>query len=223
MEANVTEVCTTVSFHDGRRRYVPIKPDMRRQPVQQRSRQTVEKILESAEQLVVDVGYETFVASPDLLLQATGVSRGSLYAYFSSPQTVLDEIALRVLESSREQVAAITASPPVTWEAAVDRVIDCFDADYRRAVVREIWLNRPLTPHILHEDIATNSSIAAQFYALLTQFPPSFAQFERSHSAVAIEILDRLLRYAYRQTPAGDPALRAEARTAVMAYLSVYA
>ncbi|CAN5881103.1 TetR family transcriptional regulator [soil metagenome] len=196
---------------------------MRRQPVQQRSRQTVETILEAAEQLVVDVGYDTFVASPDLLLQATGVGRGSLYAYFSSPQAVLDEIALRVLQASREQVAAITASPPVTWEAAVALVIECFDADYRRPVIREIWLNRPLAPHILHEDIATNSSIAAQLYALLTQFPPRFARLERSHSAVAIEILDRLLRYAYRETPAGDPALCAEARTAVMAYLSVYA
>lgn len=196
---------------------------MRRQPVQRRSRQTVEKILETAEQLVVDVGYETFVASPDLLLQATGVSRGSLYAYFSSPQTVLDELALRILQGSREQVAAITASPPKTWEAAVDLVIESFDADYRRPVVREIWLNRPLAPHILHEDHATNSSLSAQFYALLTQFPPRFARFERSHSAVAIEILDGVLRYAYRDAPDGDPAVRAEARTAVMAYLSVYA
>jgi AcrR family transcriptional regulator len=196
---------------------------MRRQPVQQRSRQMVEKIVEAAEQLVVDVGYETFVASPDLLLQATGVSRGSLYAYFSSPQTVLDEIALRVLQTSREQVAAITACPPATWERAVELVVERFDADYRRAVVREIWFNRPLAPHILDEDIATNSSISAQFHALLTQFPPHFTRFERSHSAVAIEILDRLLRFAYRETPAGDPVLRAEARTAVMAYLSVYA
>ena len=123
----------------------------------------------------------------------------------------------------KRQVGAIAASPPPTWEAAVDAVIECFDADYRRAVVREIWLNRPLAPHILHEDIATNTSIAAQFHALLTQFPPKFARFERSHSAVAIEILDRLLRFSYRETPTGDPALLAEARTAVMAYLSVYA
>lgn len=196
---------------------------MRRQPVQQRSRHTVEKILAAAEQLVVDVGYDTFVASPDLLLQATGVGRGSLYAYFSSPQAVLDEIALRVLHASHAQVTAIAAAPPATWEGAVDLVIECFDADYRRAVIREIWLNRPLAPHILHEDMATNSGIAAQLFTLLTRFPTKFARLERSHCAVAVEILDRLLRYAYRETPAGDPALRAEARTALMAYLSVYA
>lgn len=196
---------------------------MRRQPVQQRSRQTVEKILEAAEQLVVDVGYETFVSSPDLLLQATGVSRGTLYSYFTSPQMVLDEIALRILKASREKVAAITASPPTTWEAAVDVVIDGFDADYHRAVIREIWLSRPLAPHILHEDMATNSSIAEQFYTLLKQFPQRFARFEMAHSAVAIEILDRLLRYAYRENPDGDPIVRAEARTALMAYLAVYA
>ncbi|WP_231644076.1 TetR family transcriptional regulator [Mycolicibacterium baixiangningiae] len=183
----------------------------------------VDKILAAAEHLVVDVGYDTFVASPDLLLQATGVSRGSLYAYFSSPQTVLDEIALRILDTARERVAAIVASPPATWEGGVDLVIDAFDADYRRAVVREIWLNRPVAPHILNEETATNSSIATLFHTLLTQFSPRFARLEWSHSAVAIEILDRLIRYAYRETPAGDPVLLAEARTAVMAYLSVYA
>lgn len=195
---------------------------MRRQPVQQRSRQTVETILEAAENLVVQVGYETFVASPDLLLEATGVSRGSLYAYFRSPQEVLDEIARRVLQASRDQVAAIAARPPDTWENGVDLVIECFDASYHRAVVREIWLNRPLAPDVLHEDIATNSSISAHFFTLLGQYPPRFARLERPHSTVAIEILDRLLRHAYRETQKGDPALRAEARTAVMAYLSVY-
>jgi len=196
---------------------------MRRQPVQRRSRQTVEAILSAAEQLVVDVGFETFVASPELLLQAAGVSRGSLYAYFTSPHTVLDEIALRVLQASRERVAAIAAAPPATWEQAVDLVVDCFDEDYRRPLVREIWLNRPLSPRILHEDFATNSSISAEFHALLSHYAPRFAKLEKYHSAVAIETLDSLLRYAYRSTSAGDPCLRAEARTAVLAYLTVHA
>ncbi len=196
---------------------------MRRQPVQRRSRQTVDAILQAAEHLVVDVGYETFVASPELLLQAAGVSRGSLYTYFTSPQTVLDEIALRILQGSREHVAAIAKAPPPTWQEAVDLVIECFEADYRRPVVREIWLNRPLPPHILHEDIATNSSISAEFHSLLTRYPPNFAGLEKYHSAAAIETLDSLLRYAYRHTSAGDPCLRTEARTAVLAYLSVYA
>ena len=196
---------------------------MRRRPVQRRSRQTVETILHAAERLVVDVGYETFVASPELLVQAAGVSRGSLYAYFTSPQMVLDEIALQILRASREQVAAIAAAPPATWEEAVDLVIACFDADYGRPLVREIWLNRPLSPRILHEDIATNSSISAEFHALLTRYAPRFAGLEKYHSAVAIETLDGLLRYAYRSTSAGDPCLRTEARTAVLAYLSVHA
>ncbi len=196
---------------------------MRRQPVQRRSRQTVEAILEAAEQLVVDVGYETLATSPELLMQAAGVSRGSLYAYFDSSEAVLDEIALRILSSSCEQVAAIAASPPNKWEEAVDLVIDCFNADYRRAVVREIWLNRPLAPRILHEDMATNSSISAEFHALLKHFAPKFAQLEKFHSAVAIEILDNVLRYAYRTTATGDPCLRTEARSATMAYLSIYA
>lgn len=196
---------------------------MRRRPVQRRSRQTVESILQAAEKLVVDVGYETFVASPELLLQAADVSRGSLYAYFTSPHEVLDEIALRILQASRERVAVIAAAPPATWEQAVDLVIECFDSDYRQPLVREIWLNRPLSPHILHEDIATNSSISAEFHALLTQFSPRFARLEKYHSAVAIETLDSLLRYAYRSSSTGDPTLCAEARTVVMAYLSVYA
>ncbi len=196
---------------------------MRRQPTQRRSRETVAKILDAAEQLVVEVGYETFVASPDLVLEATGVSRGSLYAYFSSPQAVLDEIAFNTLQTSQDKIAAVAASPPPTWEAAVDQVIKCIDDDYQRPVVREIWLNRPLGARILREDVAANSSIAEQFHTLLTHFDPAFSRLEKPHSAVAIEILDRLLRYAYRDVPTGDAGLRAEARTAVMAYLAVYA
>ena len=41
----------------------------------------------------MEVAYEAVAASPTLLLQESGVSRGSFYSFFETPETVLEELA----------------------------------------------------------------------------------------------------------------------------------
>ncbi|CQD23248.1 TetR family transcriptional regulator [Mycolicibacterium conceptionense] len=65
---------------------------LRKRPLQERSKSMIQRILDTAAELVEEVGYEAVVGSPTLLLDRCGVSRGSFYAFFESPERVLDEL-----------------------------------------------------------------------------------------------------------------------------------
>jgi AcrR family transcriptional regulator len=73
---------------------------LRKKPLQVRSKATTQKILDVASQLLVEVGYEAIAASPTLLLQHSGVSRGSFYSFFETPEKVLEELAFQCMQDS---------------------------------------------------------------------------------------------------------------------------
>jgi AcrR family transcriptional regulator len=86
MIANTTRTQTTV----------------RRAPVQSRSQQTVQRILDGASSLLSQVPLEEVTTSR--IAAEAGLSVGALYRFFPDKQTIIDAIAVRHVERFREQL-----------------------------------------------------------------------------------------------------------------------
>jgi len=74
----------------------------RKQPVQQRSRQTVAAILEATAQVLVRHGYDR--TTTNLVAEKAGVSIGSLYEYFPNKQALVAALAAAHVEELMERV-----------------------------------------------------------------------------------------------------------------------
>jgi AcrR family transcriptional regulator len=88
----------------------------RKQPLQGRSRSTVDAILEAAAQVLERYGYAA--TTTDVIAERAGVSIGSLYQYFPNKDAVLLALTQRHAEDARavlEPLLAeiVTGTPPV--------------------------------------------------------------------------------------------------------------
>jgi AcrR family transcriptional regulator len=192
---------------------------MRRLPAQHRSRETVQRILTAAEELLVDIGYEAAVESPVPLIDRAGVSRGSLYNFFSGPEHVMETVALSVLDDVRRITDDLVARSFETWEQACNAIIDTYLAVYANPANRQLWLYGHLSRHVTRADEAGNVYIAARLGELFTRLTGGRADTEPIRWQVAVELFDHLLRFAFRGTPEGDARVIEETRIALRTYV----
>lgn len=75
----------------------------RRQPTQQRSRATVERIVDAAVAVLAEHGYHE--ASTNRIAAAAGVSPGTLYGYFSDKDDIVAAVIERVVDGFGEAIA----------------------------------------------------------------------------------------------------------------------
>jgi len=92
---------------------------LRHKPKQSRGQRKVEHILRSAEALFAEVGFEH--ATTNAIASHAGVSIGSLYQFFASKDTILEAMAERYLNQTREVIAAALDAP---GELHVDVLLD---------------------------------------------------------------------------------------------------
>ena len=86
----------------------------RKLPEQDRSRATVEAIVEAAAHILVRRGYDAFTTNR--VAEKAGVSIGSLYQYFPNKEALIGELMRRhvaVIEQGVEQMAVHAASVPL--------------------------------------------------------------------------------------------------------------
>jgi AcrR family transcriptional regulator len=111
----------------------------RKQPVQGRSRVTVEAILEAASRLFVRDGYPN--TTTNRIAELAGVSVGSLYEYFPNKASILLALLERQVEGMlvlmQERLAAIRGAPLDTVVRTIART--AIEAHYK-----ELDLNRIL-------------------------------------------------------------------------------
>ncbi len=197
---------------------------LRKLPHQQRAKDTIQKILETAARLLVEVGYHNIVGSPTLLLQESGVSRGSFYAFFSTPEKVLDELAYQWLQSSVERVQRrLLESSIDQWEELVDALIEFYTEEYQNPMVVELWVRQHLTPTMRALDRASVQHTGEALLQAFRKYAPRFDRLSLIQCVVAGEIVERLFQYAFTDSPAGDPLVLDEVRTNLLQYFSAYA
>ncbi|GAA0587539.1 TetR/AcrR family transcriptional regulator [Actinomadura livida] len=115
----------------------------RRIPRQDRSRQTVERILEAATRVLSDRGYDG--ASTNRIAKAAGISNGSLYQYFPNKDAIVIAVLDRFADRLADRLGAeIEATMRLPWQEAgralLDVQIRLFEenADLLRIIVEQI-------------------------------------------------------------------------------------
>lgn len=103
---------------------------MRRQPQQTRSQERVKHILDVAEQLFLEVGYES--TTTRAIAARANVSVGSLYQFFPSKEAILKALAIRYMQTQYQRFLDLHTPNAVTLPLSsyVDQMIDVFDQFY---------------------------------------------------------------------------------------------
>jgi AcrR family transcriptional regulator len=197
----------------------PASENVRRRPVQERSRRTVAAILDAAEAIVDEGGANA--ATTRAIADRAGVAYPSLYRFFSDREQILDEL----LERHTVAVDALSVAGEQTWEinTAVDLMYAEFDlqVEYYRAhpSAARLWLAGRLSEAVtafVHRRI---DALADRIYTLLVTREVIPADVDPRAVLLAVELADRAMIVAYRGREDFDDELLELGRFAVGAYV----
>jgi len=197
----------------------PVGP-LRRVPVQGRSLARVHRMLDACATLVDEVGYDGLTTT--LLAERAGVAIGSVYQFFPDKRAVVQALTQRNLDAYVERLSARIADGGLAkWWDAVDTAIDEY-IDMHRHVpgFRTLHFGDVVDSHLLDEERDNNAIIAEQLGDLLVaSFAAADGQRLRFALAIAVEMSDALIKYAFRRHPDGDDQVLTEAKDIVRDYL----
>ncbi|MBI0379640.1 TetR family transcriptional regulator [Streptomyces albiflaviniger] len=214
---------------------VPIPP-LRRHPVQRRSAERLGRILDACAELLDEISYEEL--STRAVAERANVPIGSVYRFFSNKRAMAEALAHRNLDEYAARITRrLAASDPASdsgsapgpdgrggWREAMDVVVDEYLAMKRGAPgFALIEFGHPVPATAPPEQ--PNHLVADRLRTLLADrlgTGRDEAAEERLRVAflLAVEAADALLRLAFRMDPEGDPAIVAETKELLRAYLA---
>jgi AcrR family transcriptional regulator len=193
---------------------------LRRKPVQQRSAQRVERMLEACAALIEEVGYDGVTTT--LIAERAGVAVGSLYQFFPDKRAVVQALTLRNLERFMATVVErFDAVELEHWWDAVDSVFDVYVEMHRTVpAFSRLHFGDVVDTRLLDVGKDNNAVIAEGLAVLISQrFGRSMEELQLP-VAVAIEAADSVLKFAFRRNDRGDQKVVDEAKALIKCYLS---
>jgi len=210
---------TTRAREQSRSAGVPAGVRTRRLPVQARSRETVERILEAAAAIVAESGVDA--ATTRLIAERAGVSSSSLYRFFSEREEILDAVFQRLLGELDEH----SRRAELEWSVGsiaefVQRELELHVAFYEQspAFVR-LWFGGRVSPPIAEQLHARNRTLAHRAGSLLIEAGIIDAGTPPEVFELAVELGDRVLELAFRQSLEADREVIERGRAAVVLFL----
>jgi AcrR family transcriptional regulator len=190
----------------------------RREPVQERSRQTVARILDAAAALIDEAGVEA--ATTRAIADRAGVAYPSLYRFFADREEILDELVERHLADLDERAVAAERTWNITSvEDLIDRELDLHIGYYREhPAAARLWLDGRTSRTVLGHVRQRSQMLADRMRdALIAQ---SLIPEDTDPRAVLliVELGDRILDLALRNRTKPDPVVVDLGRAALRAY-----
>lgn len=190
--------------------------------VQRRSVERAQALLDAAEALLAEEGYEA--ATLKAVGARAGIPTASVYHYFADRHQVDAELARRHAREADERIAAaLRDRAPQTLRAAVDAVIDTLLTYFREhPSFVQLWFagRSPTLTELAHTFDQSQAEQLRRFLVDRDLLPPDIPE---RVAQLAFEAGDRLFDVAFRQSPTGDDDTIDEARRLVTAYLATYA
>ncbi len=202
-------------------------------PVRQaRSQETVERLLESAESLIADKGFDDVTVAE--IAERAGLSVGALYARFRDKMGVLHSLQDRFVEEAHLTTDA--ALDPERWEgASISEIVEeliVFLVELhreRRGVMRELLVRTHSDPSMIRRKEGLVAHLSRRLRALLLDRPGSI---RHPDPPAAVSFGLRLVLGTLEQAilfgdlggygiPASDEKLAAELVRAFTGYLGV--
>jgi AcrR family transcriptional regulator len=204
----------------------PSEGTVRRRPVQRRSQERFDRILDATARLLDEVGY-TALTTKEVARRAE-VPIGTLYQFFPGIDGLLGALAERNLEHFMNRLTRrMEAERPSDIATMVDLAVEEYVAMHRAvpgfgvvdfgAVGRE----DAQSVHLLDSVLENNAAVADRLWALLGDLIGGEDRAAARISLhVALECADAVLRLAFRQDAEGDPVLIAECKKLLRGYLT---
>lgn len=98
--------------------------NLRRAPVQARSRQTFETLLAVTAELLDEVGFEAF--NTNLLASRSGIGTRAIYRYFPNKYALVTELARGMAARWRENLSVVTESSTARWPEVWSLYLDAY-------------------------------------------------------------------------------------------------
>jgi len=197
----------------------PVGP-LRRMPVQGRSLARVHRMLDACATLIDEVGYDGLTTT--LLAERAGVAIGSVYQFFPDKRAIVQALTMRNLEAYVGRLSTRIADRGMAqWWDAVDAAIDEYIDMHRKTPgFRTLHFGDVVDRHLLDDERDNNAIIVDQLGDLLvTGFGLTDSSRLRFTLAIAVEMSDALIKYAFRRHPDGDDTVLAEAKEVIRDYL----
>jgi AcrR family transcriptional regulator len=193
----------------------------RRTPRQQRSRELVERVLDTAERLLADDAAASL--STTRIAKTAGVSVGSLYQYFPDTKAIVAALARRHMDGFEVLMeSAVEAARAEHWDDPVGALVDAVAARYRdEPGYRALWFGPHLSPELREADRGNKLVLADGVRRVMLSL--GLARDDDHLVTVcqaAVHTCDALLQEAFRRDPAGEAALLEEAKAILRAYLA---
>lgn len=177
---------------------------MRTEPVQQRSAERIELLLDAAAHLIDEDGIDGVTTSA--VAKRSGSSVGVVYRYFPNIQSLLRALAVRNMERFLDRVEqGVNASGPEPW-SSFDSTLNTFvDMTRHEPGFRALRFGDVIDQRFMNPELSNNQILARKFaeqvgdtYSLTPDADLIF------HMEVAVEIAAGLLARAFQLDPAGD-------------------
>ncbi|MFM9372982.1 TetR/AcrR family transcriptional regulator [Streptomyces sp. Da 82-17] len=190
--------------------------------VQRRGQERRRAILDAAETLLAEQGYEA--ATLKAVGERAGIPTASMYHYFPDRHQVEAELLRRHMSELDALIAAALDKPKAqTLREAVDVLVDLL-RDYFRAnpSCAELWFKG--RHQTLVELVQAFDEVQAErLWGHLMDRGLASADTPLLAVQLSFEVGNRLFDVAFRRAPEGDDATIDEARRLVTAYLESYA
>ncbi|QUW83975.1 TetR/AcrR family transcriptional regulator [Streptomyces mirabilis] len=202
----------------GRDQDQPVR-SRRRQPVQARSRETVERILDAAALLLEEDGVEAVTTRA--IAKRAGITAPSLYRFFVDREQILDAL----MEQHLERLGAFLAADEAGWTPSsltelVERKLDSFAAYFQaNHNAARLWLDGRVSPTVRAEVLRYHRRIAEHLHDLAVADGLADPQTDLLVFVMAVELGDRILDLAFRERRDPDPDVIRHGRIALTAYL----
>jgi AcrR family transcriptional regulator len=199
---------------------------VRRRPMQRRSVERFERMLDACAQLLDEVGYDDLTTSQ--VAKRARVPIGTLYQFFDGKAALTQALARRNLDLFLDRLHARFAAVPAvpTWADAACEVIAEFVAMKREVpgfAAVDFGDTRPGRRFLLdaEREMENNQVVAERLKRLGVEHLglPDAPGLDRA-LLVAVEAVDGVLRLAFRFGTDGDADLIAEAEILLREYLS---
>jgi AcrR family transcriptional regulator len=186
---------------------MPTLPLARRVPLQGRSQETVQRILDAASRLLETVPLAELTTSR--IAAESGASIGGLYRFFPDKQAILDAIAVARQKEFEEHIAAsfledLPRDGRVFFGRMIDAYVDFLD---HHPDFRTLFFHRQISPETRRRESQPDTGAAA----LLKQFMVHYLDLADTPELslklrVAIEAGEHLLVFAHEQQTAEERA-----------------
>jgi AcrR family transcriptional regulator len=196
------EVERSLAFCAGSRQTAHM-PVARRKPTQERSRRTVERIIDAAAVVLAEHGYDA--ASTNRIAAEAGVSPGTLYGYFADKDEIVGAVIERVVDGFGAAVAPAlraAAGQPAAESSRLLLGAVLAEVEARRDLVAAFIDRVPAERYAPRVD-ALRDRVSDVVVHLLTAEAPEASQHQIDLAAwMAVRTVEHLMvRYALSRPP----------------------